>query len=83
MADDLVSLIRDADRLPEITDGTEHTIIGVHVYMPPADDEADDRFSIGFMCESGRCLRVRLPGERLAELGKLLLELAAERQWPQ
>jgi hypothetical protein len=77
----MVTLVRSADQLPETSDGVEHTIVGVHVYMPPADDPDDDRFSIGFVTPTGRCLRVRLPGERLAELGKILLDLAKERQW--
>jgi hypothetical protein len=54
--------------------------VNVHVYIPPYDD-ADGRFAIGFVTESGRCLRVRLPDEHLASLGKLLLALANERRW--
>jgi hypothetical protein len=79
----MVTLICDPARLPDTSDGVEHTIVNVHVWMPPADDVSDDRFAIGFVTESGRCLRVRLPGEHLAALGKLLLELANERCWAQ
>ena len=79
----MVTLIRDPARLRDTTDGAEHTIVNIHVYLPPADNPDDDRFAIGFVTETGRCLRVRLPGEHLAALGKLLLELANERCWAQ
>jgi hypothetical protein len=75
-----VTLVRSADQLPPTSDGGEHPVIGIHVYMPPADDPADDRFSIGFQTLAGRCLRVRLPADQLAALGRVLLELAGERR---
>jgi hypothetical protein len=75
-----VTHIRDADQLPDTFDATEHAVVNVHVFVPPEDD-ADGRFAIGFVTESGRCLRVRLPDEHLASLGKLLLSLANGRAW--
>jgi hypothetical protein len=78
-----VTRIGDADQLPDTYDNAEHEIVGIHVYQPPVTDVDDDRFAIGFVTASGRCLRVRLPGEHLAALGKLLLELAAERCFAQ
>jgi hypothetical protein len=70
---------RSADALPPVSDGGEHPVVG-HVYMPPAGDPADDRFSLTFHTATGRCLRVRLDADRLEELGKLLLDLAEERR---
>jgi hypothetical protein len=56
--------------------GEEHNIIGVHV-SPPAGD--DDRFSIEFRTTGDRVLRVRLPGDQLQSLARVLTELAEER----
>jgi hypothetical protein len=53
---------------------------GIHVYLPPADDPDDDRFGVGFVTSTGRCLRVRLPGDQLEALGELLLGLVRERR---
>ena len=75
-----VKLVRSRDQLPPTSDGGEHPIIGIHVYAP-ADDPDDDRFSIGFQTATGRTLRVRMPGDQLAALGKVLLDLAKERRW--
>jgi hypothetical protein len=72
-----VTHIRDADQLPDTFDNTEHEIVGVHV----SDAPGDHQFSIGFVCENGRCLRVRLPDKHLASLGRLLLTLANGRAW--
>jgi hypothetical protein len=49
--------------------------------MPPDDDPDDGRFSIGFQTATGRTLRVRMLGDQLAALGKVLLDLAEERRW--
>jgi hypothetical protein len=67
-----VRLLRSPDDLPVPSDGGEHPIVGIHVYMPPNDDPDDDRFSNGFVTATGRTLRVRLPGDQLAALGKVL-----------
>jgi hypothetical protein len=74
-----VRLVRLRDHLPPTTDGGEHPIVNVHVYMPPDGDPDDDRFAIGFQTATGRTLRVRLPADQLAALGKVLLGLAQER----
>jgi hypothetical protein len=66
-----------------LRDGGEHVVIGIEVFTPPADDSDDDRFSIGFQTATGGTLRVRLPGEQLAALGKVLLNLVEERRWQQ
>jgi hypothetical protein len=47
---------------------------------PLGDDPDDDRFSIGFQTATGRTLRVRIPGDQLAALGRVLLDLAEERR---
>jgi hypothetical protein len=75
-----IRLLRRPDQLPPTSDGGEHPVIGIHVYMPPNDDPADDRFSIGFQTATGRTLRVRLPRDQLEALGRVLLDLAAERR---
>jgi hypothetical protein len=69
-----VKLLRSPDELPVPSDGGEHPIVGIHVYMP------DDHFSIGFVTATGRTLRVRLHSDQLAALGKVLLDLAEERR---
>jgi hypothetical protein len=69
-----VRLLRSPDELPALSDGGEHPVVGIHVYMP------DDHFSVGFVTVTGRCLRVRMPSDQLVALGKVLLELAAERR---
>jgi hypothetical protein len=75
-----VTVLRSGDHLPPTSDGGEHPIIGIHVYAPD-DDPDDDRFAIGFQTATGRTLRVRMPGEQLVALGKVLLDLAEERRW--
>jgi hypothetical protein len=75
-----ISLLRSPAALPPVSDGGEHTIVGIHVYLPPADDPDDDRFAIGFQTATGRCLRVRMPRDQLEALGRVLLDLAQERR---
>jgi hypothetical protein len=77
----VVRLVRSPDALPPTSDGGEHPVIAVHVHMPPADDPADPRFSIGFETLSGRCLRVRLPPDQLRQLAEVLMQLAEERRF--
>jgi hypothetical protein len=43
-----VRLLWSADELPAISDGGEHPVIGINVYMPRADDP---RFAIGFQAQ--------------------------------
>jgi len=74
-----VRLLRSPDQLPPVSDGGEHEIVGIHVFMPPASDSDDDRFAIGFQTATGRTLRLRLPGDQLAALAKVLFDLARER----
>ena len=69
-----VRLLRSPDDLPVPSDGGEHPVVGIHVYMP------DDHFSIGFVTGTGRTLRVRMHSDQLAALGRVLLDLAAERR---
>jgi hypothetical protein len=54
-------------------DGEEHAITGVTVYP------ASDYFTIGFESEGGT-LRIRMPADQLARLGKVLIQLAEERR---
>jgi len=70
-----VRLLRSRDELPVCSDGGEHAVVGIHVYMP------DDHFSIGFVTGTGRTLRVRMHSDQLAALGRVLLDLAEERRW--
>jgi hypothetical protein len=44
-------------------------------------DPAQSRFAIGFQTEGGRTLRLRMPWDRLVDLGKALLDLAQERRF--
>jgi hypothetical protein len=69
-----VRLLRSPDELPALSDGGEHPVVGIHVYMP------DDHFSVGFVTATGRTLRVRLHSDQLAALGRVLLDLAEERR---
>ena len=57
----------------------EHSIIGVHVIPPDASGD-DDRFSIEFRTTGDRVLRVRLPGDQLQSLARVLTELTGERE---
>ena len=70
-----VRLLRSRDELPVCSDGGEHAVVGIHVYMP------DDHFSIGFVTGTGRTLRVRMHSDQLAALGRVLLDLAEARRW--
>jgi hypothetical protein len=76
----IVRLLRSPEQLPPTSDNAEHPVVGIHVYMPPADNPEDDRFSIGFQTVTGRTLRVWLPRDQLEALGRVLLDLAAERR---
>jgi hypothetical protein len=59
-----------------VEDGDEeHRIVGVVVH--PVEDR---QFAISFEVECGRTLRLRMPWDRLADLGKALLDLAEERR---
>jgi hypothetical protein len=68
------------DQLTATTDGTEHSIIGIHVCDVP-DDPEDPRLVIGFQTSDGRTLRVRLHADRLTELARVLFSMAQERRW--
>ena len=70
-----VRLLRSPNELPPTSDGGEHPVVGIHVYMN------DDHFSIGFVTGTGRTLRVRMHSDQLAALGRVLLDLAEERRW--
>ena len=72
-----VTLLRSADALPPTSDGGEHVVTGIHIFMGDPDDP---RFAIGFQTLAGRCLRVRLPADQLEAIGRVLLELAGERR---
>jgi len=63
---------------PEPSD--EHEIVGVHVSLPPNDDDDDPRFAIDFVTVTGRTLRVRLPADQLEAIGRVLLDMAGERR---
>jgi hypothetical protein len=74
-----VSLIRDADRLPPITDREEHEIVQVCLCDSIGGlDPLDDRFIISFTTASGRTLRIRLPASELQALGDGLSRMARE-----
>jgi hypothetical protein len=61
----------------QVLRGEEHNIVSVSC-SPPVGDE--DRFSIVFETSDRRSLRLRLPGNQLEALGRVLLDLANERQ---
>jgi hypothetical protein len=80
--DELVTLVRDPDRLPPVTDPEAHEIIGIAVCDNIGNaDPLDDRFVISFSCSSGKTLRIRLPADRLLELADVLRQMARERDW--
>jgi hypothetical protein len=54
----------------------EVSIIGLNVSPPIGDDP---RFAIEFRTTGDRVLRVRLPGDQLQSLARVLTELAEER----
>jgi hypothetical protein len=69
-----IALVRSPDgRLPAHA-GEEHGVVGVTVY------EARSHFALGFRTASGQTLRIRMPADQLAALGKVLLDLAEERR---
>jgi hypothetical protein len=77
-----VTLVRDPDRLPEITDREEHEIVQVCLCDSIGEaDPLDDRFVISFTCADGKVLRIRLPASELQALGEGLLRMAKERNW--
>jgi hypothetical protein len=56
-----------------LKDSGDHLVTGIAV-LSPRDD--DPRFALQFETSAGRVLRLRLPDDRLVQLGTLLLQLA-------